>query len=252
MPFIDDVALVTGASSGIGRETAIELAKAGAKVVLMARSKAILEELADQITAEGGVVAAFAGDVGKPEDVKAAVEFAEQTYGKLNKAFNNAGIQGPQVPLADVEVDDYLTTINTNLNSVFFCLKYEIPALLRAGGGSIVNTSSILGLVANDHAAAYTASKFGLVGLTKSAAVSYAAQNIRVNAVHPGCILTPLLEELAEVQGEGTLKKMASMHPVGRLGTMQEVAKAVLWLLSDDSSFTTGSSLLVEGGFTAV
>jgi len=248
MPFTEDVALVTGASSGIGRETAIELAQAGAKVVLVARRKQVIEDLVEEIKDLGGEAVAFAGDVGKPEDVQAAVEFAEQTFGKLNKAFNNAGVPGPQAPLADVEVADYLSTLDTNLNSIFYCLKYEIPALLRAGGGSIVNTSSILGLVATPLAACYSATKFGIVGLTKSAAAAYAAQNVRVNAIHPGYIATPLLEQLPE----NILQEMISLHPQNRLGTSEEVAKAVLWLLSDDSTFTNGSSLLIDGAYTAI
>lgn len=248
MSFKDDVAIVSGASSGIGEETAIRLAREGAKVVLVARRKNIVEALAEKIKSEGGEAAAFAGDVSNADDVKAAVAFAEDTYGKLTLAFNNAGVPGPQALLADIEVEDYLAAINTNLNSIFFALKYEIPALLRAGGGSIVNTSSILGLVATELAAPYSATKFGIVGLTKAAAAGYASQNIRVNCIHPGYIKTPLLEQLEEE----TLKAMTALHPQGRLGTTTEVAEAVLWLLSDKSTFTNGSSLLIDGAYTAV
>jgi len=248
MSFDEDVAIVTGASSGIGKDTAIKLAKEGVKVVLVARRANVLEEIVDEIKKDGGEAVAFAGDVSKPEDVEKAVKFAEDTYGKLTLAFNNAGVPGPQDLLANISVEDYNNTINTNLNSIFYCLKYEIQAMLRAGKGSIVNTSSILGVVATHLAAPYSATKFGIVGLTKSAAAGYADKNIRINSIHPGYIKTPLLEEL----DESTLNDMISLHPQGRLGTTDEVSEAVLWLLSDKSSFTNGSSLMIDGAYTAV
>jgi len=248
MSFNGKVALVTGASSGIGKQTAIRLAEEGAKVVLVARRANVVEEVAAEIKAAGGEAAAFAGDVGKAADVEAAVAFAVDTYGQLDLAFNNAGAPGPQALLAEVDVDEYLDTINSNLNSIFFCLKYEIQAMLKSGGGSIVNTSSILGMVATPLAAAYSATKFGIVGLTKSACASYAAQGIRVNAIHPGYINTPLLEQLPEE----ILNEMIALHPQGRLGTTDEIAEAVMYLLSDKSSFTNGASLAIDGGYTAV
>jgi len=248
MAFSGDVAIVTGASSGIGKAAALKLAEQGAKVVLCARRLSVMEEMAEEIKSKGFEASAFACDVSKAGDVEAAVAFAEKTYGKLTLAFNNAGGPGPQALLADIEVSDYLSTIDTNLNSIFFCMKYEIAAMLRAGGGSIVNTSSILGLVGTHLASPYCATKFGIVGLTKAAAAGYAAKNIRVNCIHPGYIKTPLLEQL----DESTLAEMTALHPQGRLGTESEVAEAVLWLLSDKSTFTNGSSLLIDGGYTAV
>ncbi|MDR2174329.1 MAG: SDR family oxidoreductase [Synergistaceae bacterium] len=239
--------IITGASSGIGRATALRLAESGAKLVLMARREALIKELVDEIAKNGGVAAAFAGDVADPAAVEKAVAFAEKEFGFVNIAFNNAGVPGPQALLADISVEDYKRTIEVNLNSIFYCMHAEIPAMLRAGGGSIVNTSSILGVVATPLAAPYTATKFGITGMTKAAAVGYADKNIRVNSIHPGYIETPLLQEL----DESTLSQMIALHPQGRLGKDIEVANAVLWLLSDASSFTNGSSLMIDGAYTA-
>jgi len=248
MSFKGKVVMVSGASSGIGKRAAERLAEEGASVVLVARSGRVIEALAAELKEKGYEAAAFTGDVGKAEDVAAAVKFAEEKYGHLDLAFNNAGTPGPQAPLADIPIDEYLDTINSNLNSIFFCMHEQIPAMLRAGGGSIVNTSSILGVVATPLAAPYSATKFGIVGLTKSACAAYASKGIRVNAIHPGYIETPLLSQL----DESTLKEMTALHPQGRLGTTDEIAEAVIWLLSDKSTFTNGSSLLIDGGYTAV
>jgi len=245
--FAGKVALVTGAGSGIGERVALDLAAQGAKVVATDINGEAARKVTDAITAAGGKAVAMACNVAKPAEVQASVDLAVKTYGGLHLAFNNAGISGPMGPIEDIAIDDYLRLIDVNLNSVFYCMKYEIPAMLAAGGGSIVNNSSILGVVGTEGPIPYVAAKHGVDGMTKATAIGYAAKGIRVNSVNPGYIATPLLDTVdAEI-----IAGVVGLHPIGRLGTSEEVAQVVLFLLSDKAAFVTGAQYLVDGGYTS-
>ena len=246
--FKGKVAIVTGGGSGIGAAVARQLGAAGAKVVVADLDIKGADEEVARIEKAGGEAASYKIDVGDVKQVEAMVAFAVKTYGGLHLAVNNAGIGGPSAPTADYPLDGWQQVINVNLNSVFYCMKYQIPAMLAAGGGAIVNMASILGSVGFANAPAYVAAKHGMVGLTKTTAIEYAKQGIRVNSVGPGFIDTPLLSKNLD---QATLAYVAGLHPVGRLGTADEVAALTLFLLSDEASFITGSYHLVDGGFVS-
>ncbi|MGC8751328.1 MAG: SDR family NAD(P)-dependent oxidoreductase [Hydrotalea sp.] len=241
------VAVITGAASGIGKATAELLAKQGAKVVISDIQEVEGIALANSINSNGGKALFFKADVGNATEMEALIFQTVKSFGALHIAVNNAGIGGESNAVADMSIEGWLKVININLNSIFFGMKYQIQAMLNSGGGSIVNISSILGSVGFANAAAYTAAKHGIIGLTQTAALEYAAKNIRINAVGPGFIDTPLLNGL-----DASLKQqIIALHPIGRLGKSEEVAALIEWLASDAASFVTGSYYAIDGGYLA-
>ncbi len=246
--FKDKVAIVTGAASGIGATLARQLAAAGASVAVTDIDAEGAKSLAGSITAEGGAAIAITVDVTSPEQIEAAIGRTRAEFGALHLAVNNAGIGGASAPVGEYPLDGWRKVIATNLDSVFYGLRYQLPAIEAAGGGAVVNIASILGSVGFANSSAYVAAKHGVVGLTRSAAIEYAQRGVRINSIGPGFIDTPLLSKNLE---PAMLTAIAAMHPVGRLGTPDEVAALALFLLSDAASFITGSYHLVDGGYTA-
>jgi NAD(P)-dependent dehydrogenase (short-subunit alcohol dehydrogenase family) len=244
------VAIVTGGTSGIGRETAILFAKEGAKVVVAGRRQAEGQETIDLIRAAGGDGIFVPTDVSKTADVQALVQKTIERFGRLDIGFNNAGVEGNWTPIAEQAEDDWDRTVAINLKGVCLCLKYEIQRMLKQGaGGAIVNMSSVAGFIGSAGAATYCATKHGVIGLTKGAALETAAKGIRVNAICPAVIETPMGERLF---GAEEIKKFSlGLHPIGRFGRPMEVAEAVLWMCSERASFMTGQSLVLDGGFLA-
>jgi NAD(P)-dependent dehydrogenase (short-subunit alcohol dehydrogenase family) len=246
-PFAGKVALVTGASKGIGAVTARAFAQAGATVVLAARDRQALEEVAEDIHKDGGQALPVPTDVGDAGSVERLVRQAEGTFGRLDFAFNNA-TDGPMpAPLADLDPDEFDLGIRINVRGTFLGMKYQIPAMLRAGGGAIVNMASLGGLQGVANLAAYVAGKAGIIGLTKVAALDYADQGVRVNVVAPGTILTHHLE----AAGEEAQRRASLAAPMRRIGQSREVADTVLWLCSDQSSYITGITVPIDGGQSA-
>jgi len=248
--FQGKVAIVTGGTSGIGRAAAIAFARQGARVVVAGRRTAEGEETVRLLRAEGGEGLFVATDVARASQVKNLIGRTLERFGRLDFAFNNAGIEQQPTPFLDQNEEDYDRVMDINVKGVWLSMKYEIPAMLKSGGGSIVNTSSALGVIAFAGVEVYVASKHAVIGLTKSAALEYGKQGIRVNAVLPAVIETDMYERFTGEKPE-MQAAMAALHPIGRIGTSEEVADAVIWLSSDKSSFVTGHSLLVDGGFTA-
>lgn len=243
------VAFVTGAGSGIGRATALAFAREGASVTVADVSEKGSQETARLIEEKGGQALAVKCDVTRSEDVKAALDKTIEVFGRLDFAFNNAGVEQRSAAIAEFEEDEWNQILDVNLRGVFLCMKYEIPLLLKQGGGAIVNTSSGAGVIGIKGGAAYAAAKHGVNGLTKSAALDYAAQNIRVNVVAPGYIATPMMDRFTGGTAEGW-GKVVSEEPIGRAGKPEEIADAVIWLCSDAASFVVGHALVVDGGQT--
>lgn len=246
--FTNKVAIVTGGSFGIGRATALAFSKKGAKVVIADWAED--NETLNLIKDAGGEAIFVKCDVSKASDVKAMVEKAISTFGRLDYAFNNAGIEGVTAPVQDCSEENWDKTIGVNLKGIWLCMKYEIPEMLKQGKGVIVNCASIAGLVGYIGLPAYVASKHGVIGLTKTAALECAKLGIRVNAVCPGAIKTPMIDRLTGKKKE-VEDQFAAMEPIGRLGQPEEVANAVTWMCSDEASFVTGHAMTVDGGWTA-
>jgi len=250
--FEGKVALVTGAGMGIGRETAGILAAQGASVMCADIDAEAAADAAESIKASGGSAASVKVDVAEPEQCELMVAATVKAFGGLHLAVNNAGVgQIPPAPLADHPVELWRRIVAVNLDGVFYSLKYEIPEILKVGGGAIVNVSSILGLVAFPTCAAYVSSKHGVVGLTKTAALDYAEQGIRVNAVNPGFVLTPMNVKAGIEPGTELYDLVAEKHAMKRWGTEVEIANGIAWLLSDEASFVTGMIMPIDGGYTA-
>lgn len=245
------VALVTGGASGIGRATAIAMAREGARVVVADVAEAGGAETVQRIVAAGGQALFQRADVADAADVDALVRRAVEAYGRLDCAFNNAGIEGAVTAPHEYPDDVFDRVIAVNLKGVWLCLKAEVRQMLAQGGGAIVNTASAAGLVGAPTISAYDASKHGVVGLTKSFALAYARQGIRVNAVCPGIIRTPMVERSFLARDPNAAARLEASEPVGRMGTPEEVAEAVVWLCSDAASFVTGVALPVDGGMVA-
>jgi NAD(P)-dependent dehydrogenase (short-subunit alcohol dehydrogenase family) len=239
--------IVTGGGTGIGRATALAMARAGAAVVIGNRDAARGEEVVELIRRAGGRAVFEKTDVSKPDDVRRLVDRAVEEFGRLDLAFNNAGVDGEQTPLHQQDIDKASLLFDVNIKGVFYCMKYEIERMLKTGGGSIVNTSSIFGLNGYHGWSLYVAAKHAVTGMTKAAALDYAKQNIRVNAVGPGPVETPLL---AKGTG-GDPHSYAAFVPMGRIGQPDEIADAVVWLLSDEARYVTGHTLPVDGGVCA-
>jgi NAD(P)-dependent dehydrogenase (short-subunit alcohol dehydrogenase family) len=244
----DKVGIVTGGGTGIGRATALAMAKAGAVVVIGNRDSAKSEEVVALIRQAGGRAVFQKTDVSKPADVKGLVDRAMAEFGRLDVAFNNAGMDGEQMPLHEQDIEKAGVLLDVNIKGVFFSMKYEIDQMLKTGGGSIVNTSSIFGLNGYPGWSMYVATKHAVTGMTKAAALDYAKRNIRVNAVGPGPVETPLLHKGTG----GDPHSYASFVPMGRIGQPDEIADAVVWLLSDEARYVTGHTLPVDGGVCAV
>jgi NAD(P)-dependent dehydrogenase (short-subunit alcohol dehydrogenase family) len=248
--FTGKVAFVTGAASGIGRATALAFARHGASVVVADVSEQANRETARMIEQSGGRALAVRCDVTRSEDVRQAMQQTVATFGRLDHAFNNAGIEPRKsAPTADYEEEEWARIVDVNLRGVFLCMKHEIPLILAQGGGAIVNTSSGAGVIGIKGSPAYTAAKHGVIGLTRAAALDYAAANLRINAVCPGYVDTPMMTRFTGGTAEGR-SKVISQEPVGRMARPDEIAQAVLWLCSDAAAFVIGHAMVMDGGQT--
>ena len=244
--FTGKVALVTGAAGGIGRATAVAFAAEGARVAILDRTSEVLKDAEAAARALGGDVMALACDVSSPEQVEDAVRRVVERFGRLDVAFNKAGIENEAAPLHEIPVEAWDRILDVNLRGTFLCMKHEIAQMLRQGGGAVVNTSSGAGICGVAGGASYAASKHAIIGMTKSAALDYAKRNVRVNAVLPGNIATPMMDRFTG----GDIQKAIDLEPVGRLGRPEEIAEAVLWMASDLGGFVTGSAVVVDGGWS--
>ena len=248
--FTDQVVFVTGAGTGIGRATALAFAAERARVAVAGLPEPDVAETARLIEQAGGSALALTCDVSVETDVQSALARTIEAFGRLDVAFNNAGVEQEQTPLTDLSTADWTRIVDVDLTGVYHCMKHEIPLLRQAGGGAIVNTSSGAGVIGIAGQAAYAAAKWGVIGMTKSVALEVAAEGIRVNAVCPGMIDTPMMGRVSGGTAEG-YQQIVSQEPVGRMGRPEEIASAVLWLCSDLGSFAVGHALVVDGGQTA-
>jgi NAD(P)-dependent dehydrogenase (short-subunit alcohol dehydrogenase family) len=244
--FTGRVALVTGAASGIGQATAVAFAREGARVAILDRTADALQPTAEAVREAGGEGLVLACDIARSEQVEAAIAETVATFGRLDIAFNNAGVENVAAPVAEIALADWDRILDINLRGTFVCMKHEIAQMLRQGGGVIVNTASGAGIRGVAGGASYAASKHAVIGLTKSAALDYATANIRVNAVLPGNIATPMMDRFTG----GDIQKAIDLEPVGRLGRPEEIAEAVLWMSADLGAFVTGAAISVDGGWS--
>jgi len=247
--FTSKVAFITGAGTGIGRATSLAFAQAGASVAVTGLSDPSIQETEQLIRKMGGQALAIRCDVTRAEEVKAALDQTISRFGRLDFAFNNAGVEQPVMATADITEGEWDRIVDVNLRAVFLCMKYQIPLLQKQGGGVIVNTSSGGGVKGFSGQAAYAAAKHGVIGLTRSAALDYADENIRVNAVCPGIIGTPMMDRFTGGTAQGR-EAVIAQEPVGRMGKPEEIAATVLWLCSDLAAFVVGASIVVDGGQT--
>ncbi len=245
------VALVTGGTSGIGKATAQAFAKSGAKVVVSGRREREGLGVVEEIRKAGGDAQFVQADVSREADVRRLVDETVARYGRLDVAFNNAGVEQPFIPVHETTAELYRQVFDVNVLGVLLSMKYEVPAMLRTGGGAIINTSSVAGHIGMASVAVYIASKHAVEGLTKTAALEYAKQGVRVNAVAPAAITTDMIDRFVGGRDSDQGKYLAGLHPVGRMGRPEEVAAAVLYLASDGAKFVTGVSLPVDGGWLA-
>lgn len=244
--FTGKVAFITGAAGGIGRAAAIAFAAEGARLAILDRTEDALKETEAAVKDAGGEVLAIACDVSSPEQVEATVKQVVERFGQLDIAFNNAGVENKAAPLHEIELEEWDRILGINLRGTFICMKHEIAQMVRQGGGVVVNTSSGAGIRGVAGGASYAASKHAIIGMTRSAALDYAKWNIRVNAVLPGNIQTPMMDRFTD----GDIQKAIDLEPVGQLGKPEEIAETVLWMASDLGGFVTGSAIVVDGGWS--
>ena len=244
--FTNKVAFITGAASGIGRAAAVAFAREGARIAILDRSADALKTVEKSVKDAGGDIVAVSCDVSSPDQVEAAVQQVVDRFSRIDVAFNNAGVENKAAPVHEIDLAEWDRIININLRGTFSCMKHELAQMVKQGGGVIVNTSSGAGIRGVAGGAAYAASKHAIIGLTRSAALDYAKQNIRVNAVLPGNIETPMMDRFTG----GDIQKAIDLEPVGRLGKPEEIAEAVLWMASDLGGFVTGAATVIDGGWS--
>jgi NAD(P)-dependent dehydrogenase (short-subunit alcohol dehydrogenase family) len=245
--------IVTGAGGGIGRASCVVLAAAGANVIVTDIVETSGAATVDEVISRGGAATFVKADLSVEDNVRNLVDSAVSIYGKLDGAFNNAGLEQCAVPLHELTTEQWEKALRVDLTSVFWCIKYQVIAMLKTGGGAIVNTASSLGQVAIPNASEYITAKHGVVGLTRAAGAEYASQGIRVNAVLPGIIRTPMIARLSEdARFSAMFGKLKERHPIGRFGEPEEVGEAVKWLLSKDASFMNGAAMAVDGGYLSI